>query len=61
MSKHHQRWLKKELETLIFSADLFTNPNGDQTSGGSSSLESEWSNLDSDSETTATSSDSNLD
>ena len=61
MSKRHQLRLKKELETLILSADPFTNPNWDQTSGGNSSLESERSNLDSDSETTAASSDSNLD
>ena len=61
MSKRHQSRLKKELEISILSADLPTNPNWDQTSGGNSSLESERSNLDFDSETVAGSSEGNFD
>ena len=61
MWKLHQRRLKKELETSILSADPLTIPNWDQTSGGSSSLESERPNLDFDSETVATTSEGNFD
>ena len=61
LSKGHQRRLKKELETLILSADPSTNPNWDRTSGGNSSLESEWRTLDSNSETVLASSESNFD
>ena len=61
MSKCHQCQLKKELETVILSAGSSTNPNWDQSSGDNSSLESEWSNLDSDIETLASSSESNFD
>ena len=61
MSNYHQRRLKKELETLIIFTDPSTNPNWDQKSGDNSSLESEWSNLDSDSVTVAANSESNFD
>ena len=61
LSKRFQRRLKKELVTLILSVDPFTNTNRNQTRGGNSSLESEWSNLDSDIETLASSSESNFD
>ena len=42
LSKCHQSRLKKELESLILSAGPSSNPNWDQSSGGISSLESEW-------------------
>ena len=61
LSKRHQSRIKKELETSFFSADPSTNPNWDQTSGRNSSLESEWSNLDSDSEIITASSEGNFD
>ena len=61
MLKYHQRRLKKELEVLIPFSDPPFNPNSDQTNGGNSSLESEWSNLDFDSEIVATNSESNSD
>ena len=55
--KYHQRRLKKELEVLIPFSDPPFNPNSDQTNGGNSSLESEWSNLNFDSDTVAASSE----
>ena len=61
LSKCHQCWLKKELQTSILSAGLSTNPNWNLSSGGISSLENEWSNSDSDSQTVASSFEGNFD
>ena len=60
MSKLYQRLLKTGLEISTLSASPSTNLNWDQSSGGSSSLESEWSNQDSESETAVSSSEGDL-
>ena len=57
LSKCHQCLLKKELESSTLSVGPSTNPNWDQSNGGKFSLETECSNLGSDSETVASSSE----
>ena len=39
--------VKERIRDSVFSASPTTNPDWKQSSGGNSSLENEWSNLDS--------------